>query len=184
MKQTNWTQATTNLYEAIAGLLAAQANNKNAWIEEQKNGEQDFPIMIKNPELDNPFNWTMSFGVPARIENHQYFNETEKDLTENWTASFGEVKAIRNYQQNNKLSKNLVKGIGVCFPLRKKDFLKLRPDLPKNFNLWFTYWKPKDEIPYRVVNKQIKSVYVVCTDNQELNEKQSLQNLKNFVNSL
>ena len=184
MKSTNWTKATTNPYIALAGLMSAMQSNKHAWIEKRNNGDQDFPIMIGNPLLDIPFNWTMSYGVPQEPQfDEKFFNDTEKDLTLNWTAVFGEADAIADYQKNGVVSEGLTKRMGICNPIRKSDFLILRPDM-EGCNLWTTYWKPKDKIPYNIVDPSIKSVYVVCTDDTSVDGVEALENLKFFVNSL
>ena len=81
---TNWTAATNNPNKAIIGLVSCLESGKNAWIEIRKNGEQDYPLKIKNPALENPFNWEIMYGVPRNekeMMNHKYFNDTEKDLT-------------------------------------------------------------------------------------------------------
>jgi hypothetical protein len=184
MKRTNWTQATTNPMHAIIGVLSAQQSNRNAWIELQENGKQDYPIKIKNPELDNPFNWKMAYDVPKKQENYKPWNDTDADLVENWTAAFGDEKAIKQYQKNGKLSKNLIKGIGISHPIKKSDFRKLRPDLSDDFNLWYTYWEPIHGIPYWITDPSIKKVYVVCTDDEPINSDFILERLKEFVNSL
>jgi hypothetical protein len=184
MRNTNWTTATTDPYQAIVGVLSAAKYKRNAWIEIQKNGKQDLPLTITNPALDDPFNWTMSYGVPDRNKDERFLNDTEKDLVENWTAAFGDPKRIEAYRKNRKLHKDLSKGIGTCFPLRKEDMLKLRPDLPPGFNLWTTYWKPKDGIPCRIPDPGIDKVYVVVTDNEEVDEQKMLSALKKFVLSI
>ena len=50
--------------------------------------------------------------------------------------------------------------------MRKTDYLTLRPDLPANFNLWTTYWKPCSNIPYRILDPSVEYVYVVITDDK------------------
>jgi hypothetical protein len=126
----------------------------------------------------------MSYGVPERNKTERFLNDTEKDLVENWSAAFGDPKRIEAYRKDRKLHKDLVKGIGTCFPIRKEDLRKLRTDLPPGFNLWTTYWKPKDKIPYRVPDPTIDKVYVVVTDGEEMDSQVMLDRLKKFVLSI
>ena len=77
---TTWTEATTNVNKAMIMLLSCLDSGKNAWIELRKNGDQAYPIKMKNPELDNPFNWEMSYSTPRNekeMMNYKYFNDTE-----------------------------------------------------------------------------------------------------------
>ena len=100
---TTWAEATNNASKAMMGLISCIESGKNAWIEVRRNGDQAYPIKIKNPALDDPYNWEMNYGVPKNENdflNDHYFNETEKDLTYNWIACFGEKEAIEEYQKN------------------------------------------------------------------------------------
>ena len=49
---TTWTEATTNVNKAMIMLLSCLDSGKNAWIELRKNGDQAYPIRMKNPALD------------------------------------------------------------------------------------------------------------------------------------
>lgn len=186
MKHTSWTEATENPWAALVALVSCIHSGKNCWIEMQKNGEQDFPVMVPNPALDDPFNWTMNYGTPgAPNEDTKYLNETQKDLTFNWTACFGEERAVEKYKRTGKLTHKAIKGMGVCFPCRKADFLKLRTDL-KGWtfeNLWTTYWEPKDKMPYRVP-KRIDRVFVVCFDDKPADSKLSLMRASAFLSEV
>ena len=66
---TTWTQATTNPSEIMLGLVSCLESGKNAWIEIRKNGDQAYPVMKKNPALENPFNWEMNFVVQEMSSN-------------------------------------------------------------------------------------------------------------------
>jgi hypothetical protein len=162
-KRTNWTKATTDLYEAMVGVFAAQRAGHNAWLEHQKNGEQEFPVKIKNPILDDPFNWTMLYGVPLSGEiddvDREFFNETEEDLFRNWIACFGEPKAIEHYWKTGKVIEGLIRSAGTCFPLRRKDHP--RPEASKH---WVYMWKPKNDVPYWVVDPDVEYVFQVVYD--------------------
>ncbi len=184
-KQTNWTQATLNLLEAIAGVISAKNAGLNAWIEQQNNGEQDYPIKILNPQLENPFNWQSSYGVPSEPSQQELerMTPTEKELTLNWTGCFGTKEAIEAYQTKGTISKEMTTGMGISHPVKKVDLLKIRPDL-NGVNLWTTHWKPKKEFPYWVADTNIKKVFVVCTNHEPVKEDDILIELKSFVNSL
>jgi len=157
-----WSQATTNIFKAIRDLIQAMKHCPDSYLAYIPNAEAGFPNKITNPLLDDPFNWTMNYGVQNPPgEDEIYINDTQKDLTLNWVASFGIKRSITRYRRYGILDKGLVKGMGTCFPLRKSDFLKLRTDLEPDFNLWTTHWKPLDGIEYWVPNPKVKRVYVV-----------------------
>lgn len=180
---TNWTKATQDPFIALTGLLSCMAANRNCWIEHQENGDQDFPITIPNPALDDPFNWTMSYGIPGQPDpDHKYLNETERDLTFNWTAQFGEEKAVERYRKTGKLTKAALKNAGVCFPCRKKDFLAIRRDLKgwTEEQLWTTYWQPRDGVPYHV-DAPIGKVFVVCYDDKPVCREKLLLKASEFL---
>lgn len=183
MKRTNYTHATTNPYIAIAGLHSAMTSGLNAWIELQNNGEQDYPIVVPNPALDNPFNWNSSCSFPGRSEEKKFFNETEKDLHENWTTCFGTKEAVEDYQTKGIVSDALSKGMGVCTPIKKEDLLKIRPDL-KGYEFWENLWTNNNEIQRWIPDPSIGKVYVVCTNDEPLDKEKSLAQLKEFVNSI
>lgn len=184
---TNWSQATNNASRAMMGLISCIEHGMNAWIELRKNGEQDHPMKIKNPELDNPFNWTMSFGVPrdgAELLNHNYFNDTEKDLTMNWTACFGEPDAIKEYQEHGKITKELFKGQGTCHPVKIADANFYRKNtLGDNYKyeFWVTYWQPKDKIPYWVVDESVGDVFTVCYNDEPVDKAEAIRKAARFM---
>lgn len=174
---TTWTEATNNASKAMIGLLSCIESGRNAWIEIRKNGEQSYPIKIKNPALDNPFNWEMSYGIPRNendMLNHSYFNETERDLTYNWMACFGEKKAIEEYQKNGTISKELFNGTGICHPVRIKDANFYRKNIIGDnyeYGYWVTYWKPKKNIPYWIVDESIGDVFTICFNDDIIVDK-------------
>ena len=91
---TGWRKATTDPNEAMIGLVSCLECGYNAWIELRANGDQELPVMKKNPVLDDPFNWVLYYETMAgqkELETHPYFNDTEKDLTHNWIAAFSTV---------------------------------------------------------------------------------------------
>ena len=184
---TNWTVATNNASRAMMGLISCAESGKNAWIEARKNGDQAYPIMIKNPELDNPFNWQASYGVPrneAELLSKKYFNETEKDLTYNWVACFGEEEAMRDYQINGIISEKMFLGIGTCHPVRIKDANFYRKNILKDnyeYDYWVTHWKPKDNIPYFVVDKSIGDVFTICYDNDTVCKAEVIKKAAMFL---
>lgn len=184
---TNWTTATVNPYEAVMGLLSCLNAGKNAWIERRPNGSQGLPIMKKNPELDNPFNWEMLYGAPRNEEEmkkHNYFNETEKDMTYNWTACFGEKEAIEEYQKSRTVTEGMFKGIGICHPVRIEDADYYRKEILKDgykHGYWVTWWKPKDSIPRYVVDDSIRDVFVICYNDGPVNKKAAAENAARFL---
>lgn len=186
---TNWTKATIDPHEAMMGLLSCLNSGKNAWIETRKNTENEmaFPIKKKNPELDNPFNWTMSFGTPRNTEslkNYQFFNETEKDMTYNWTACFGEEEAIEEYQKNGTITKEMFLGVGICHPVRIEDANYYQKEIlgdNYNYSIWTIWWKPKNGIPCWVIDDSIKEVFVICYDDSPVDKKEAAQKAGQFL---
>lgn len=53
MIRTNWTTATTNYQEALLALQACKGSCRTCWLELRENGDQDFPIKIVNPVLND-----------------------------------------------------------------------------------------------------------------------------------
>lgn len=183
---TDWAQATTNLWDALMGLISCLDAGKNAWIEVQKNGNQRFPVMKKNSLLDNPFNWTASYGLPRSqkaIEKEPYFNETQKDLTDGWVACFGKEKAILAYQQQNVISEEMFTG-NVCHPVRIKDADYYREHIKKDnyhYGYWMNCWKPKDDIPYHVIDEGITDVFVICYDSGPVDKRDAMEKAGRFL---
>lgn len=181
-KYTSWTEATISPWQALIGLTSCLNSGKNAWIEIQKNGEQDYPVKIKNPALNNPFNWTMMYGLPRnekQMSEHPYYNETEKDLTYNWEAAFATKESAEEYITTGKPTKGLLKGMGTCIPVKIKDLESIRDDGYK-YGAWITFWKPKDEIPYWIPDK-IDKVYVVCFNDEPYDKENALVKAANFL---
>lgn len=175
-KHTGWAQAQTSVEAALLGLMSCLEAGKNAWIEVQKNGEQDFPILTLNPDLNDPFNWEMMYGVPRNektMAEHHYINETEKDLTYNWVAAFSDREAAEIYRTTGEVTPGLFFGMGVCTPVRIADANKYRAEVVgdnyKNGS-WVTFWKPKNDFKYRVP-ADIGQVFVVCYDDAPAPDK-------------
>lgn len=184
---TTWSEATTNANKAMMQLVSCIESGKNAWIEIRKNGEQEYPIKKKNPELDNPFNWDMMYGAPrneSEMMNYKYFNDTQKDLTYNWTACFGEKNAIKEYQSNGKITKELFNGMGICHPVRIKDANFYRKNIVGDnyeYGYWVTYWKPKKNIPYWIVDDSIGEVFTICFNEEAVNKKEAIKRAAQFI---
>ena len=185
--KTNWTKATVDANAAMLGLISCVQHDKNAWIEVQKNGEQEYPIMKKNPALDDPFNWTMLYGVPyneKELTEHSYFNDTERDLTIFWTACYGIQSAIDAYQKDRTLLEGLIMGGGICHPVRIEDAVRYREMYVGDgykYNTWTTFWKPKEGIPYYVVDERIEKVFVICYDNEPVDAAAAIRRAAQFM---
>lgn len=184
---TNWTEATNNPNKAIIGLVSCLESGKNAWIEIRKNGEQDYPLKIKNPALENPFNWEMMHGVPRNekeMMNHKYFNDTEKDLTYNWTACYGEAKAIEEYQKNGTITKEMFNGMGICHPVRIKDANFYRKNILGDnyeYGYWVTYWRAKKDIPYYIVDESVGNVFTICYNDELCDRAEAMKRAAQFM---
>lgn len=183
---TNWTIATTDPGKAIMGLDSCLKAGKNAWIEIRKNGDQAFPIMKSNPELDSPFNWEMLYGTPRNMEelrSYPYINQTEKDLTYHWTYCFGEESAIKKYQETGEISAGMFKGIGIGHPVRIQDANTYRELIgnPYDYSYWATFWKPKAGIPFKVVDESIEEVFTICYNEDPVDQVAALRKAGQFL---
>lgn len=163
--RTDWSKATTDIMIAMNSLMSAIEAGFQAWIEIRKNGDQKFPINIKNPELDNPFNWTMLFDTYKKPDcNENYFNETEKELTLNWTYVYGTEDAVEEYRKTGNVTEKLLNGKVFC-PIRKKDIEKYYLKNGKEyFNPMTTKWVSNPSAPYYIPDETIESVFVICTE--------------------
>lgn len=191
--KTSWINATTNPSEAIIGLVSCLNCGNNAWIEVRKNGDQDYPMMMKNPLLDVPFNWEMSYGEPKserRIKEcdlfASFFNETQKDLTLNWTECVSTKEAAEEYQKNGNVIEGLVlasNGTVRC-PVRIKDANAYRRDITKDnykYDYWMIHWKPKPDISMLVLDENVSDVFVICYNDEPVNMKESLMRAAHFM---
>lgn len=174
---TNWTTATTNYAHALSGLISAIEAGKNAWIEIRRNGDQDYPLMIPNPNLDHPKAWTMSYGTIRNemdIINHKFLNETEKDLTNNYTTAFGSQEAVDRYYETGVLTKENFLGVGICHAVKIEDAIEYRKndDGYSNYRHWVYFWQPRNNA-YRIP-ANIDKVFTVCYDNQPVSDKKIL----------
>ena len=189
----NYTEATTNPYKALAGLISCINSGRNCWIEYMDNEDESitFAVMQKNPALNNPFNWQMNYGTPKseqRLYETTFFNDTEKEMTYNWTALYGTKEAIEMYQKEGKITKDLnCRGGGICHPVKIEDANKHRKqfvgDNYKYGESWTTFWKPKDGIPYYVREKGIK-VFVICYNDEPADEEEILRSASNFLTKI
>lgn len=184
---TTWTEATTNVNKAMIMLLSCLDSGKNAWIELRKNGDQAYPIRMKNPALDNPFNWEMSYSTPRNekeMMNYKYFNDTEKDLTYNWIACFGKEEAIKKYQNSRIIAKELFDGYGICHPVRIEDANFYRKNIigdNYNYNYWTTYWKPRKNIPYWIVDDNVGDVFTICFNDEVVDKSKTIKKTAQFM---
>lgn len=185
---TGWMHATTDVNEALAGLMSCLDAGLNAWIEARDNGDQDLPVMKVNPELDDPFNWVMAYGTVRNedeMKTHRYLNDTERDLTNNWTAGFGDPAAIKKYREDGEITEGLLKSAGVNFPIRIEDAVKYRAQFMKdgytNYKYFVTYWKPKKNIRPYVVDDSVGRVFVVCYNKEPVDKKDAMRKAAGFL---
>ena len=188
-KQTSWTKATTDVNEAMIALISCVESGRNAWIEVQKNGEQAFPIQVPNPLLDDPFNWTLMYGVPRNekeINEHHYLNQTEEDLTRNWMCTFGTEEAVKAYQKDRTISKDLFVGCSVACPVKIEDANRYRHEIEGiegddyKYGFWMSFWRPKGNIPYQVP-ADIDEVFVICYDDEPVRKSDIMRRAAEFM---
>lgn len=184
MKLLNWTQATTELEQAILGVLSCRKAGYRAWIEIANNADVPYPIQIKNPALNNPENWTMLYGIPKpppSEEQKSFFNNTERDLYYNYDYSFrryrcekGHIFFVKQLFSGGKCPKCNTETNQFCGPVKLKD--------PSN-RTWITCWTAKKDVPCWIPDPKVSGVYVVAHSNNEaaLNERQSLLQIAEFI---
>lgn len=185
---TGWRKATTDPNEAMIGLVSCLDCGYNAWIELRANGDQELPVMKKNPALDDPFNWVLYYETTAgqkELETHPYFNDTEKDLTHNWIAAFSTVEAAAAYRKDGTLMEGLIAGNGgTQCPVRKTDAERYRRDITGDnykYTFFTDFWKPKDDIPMWVLDEDVKEVFVVCYREEKADKKTALEKAAGFM---
>lgn len=136
MIRTNWTTATTNYQEALLALQACKGSCRTCWLELRENGDQDFPIKIVNPVLNDP----------VAIELYR----KNRELTEGLNAGIGTCFPIR-IADAQKYRDTFV-GDGYVYPY------------PEKGGCMVAFWKPKKRIPAYVPDQTIGKVFTVCTD--------------------
>jgi hypothetical protein len=110
MKQINeWSSATKNPFKAFKQLISCLQYGFAGRIKIVYNKDCENSIKIKNPLLDKHENWESGYAYPRskeELENINWFNETEQDLTLNWDTGFFNEKGKET-------------GIGVCKPVHR-----------------------------------------------------------------
>lgn len=184
---TGWAPATADPNIAMSSLISCLESGKNAWIEVRKNGDQTHPVMMPNPLLDDPFNWEMDYGtlrIHAKLDDSQFVNETEKDLTLNWISCFGTKEAVEQYQKTGTVIEGLVLGGSISCPVKIKDANAYRRDITGDcyrYNHWVTFWKPKNGIVRQVIDDRIDGVFTICYDDRPMDKKKALIRAAQFM---
>lgn len=185
--KTGWTHATKDPHIAMICLLGCLNSGKNAWIELRDNGDQEFPIMIPNPVLDDPFKWQFSYGTPTNkedIEKHQFLNETERDLTLNWVSVMGTPEAVAAYQKDRTIIEGLILGGSVSCPVRREDANRYRAEVTGDnyqYGLMTDWWKPLEGIPYYIPDPSLGKVFTVCYDDETVDMKFACRRAAEFL---
>lgn len=162
---TQWSKATTSIGEAMLSLMNCLHLGYDAYIAVENNGDQEFPVVKKNPELENPFNWESMYGTIGESAKKDYFNNTEKELGKNWVEVFATQEAADAYKKDRTLLPGLILGNGnVKIPVRKEDANRYREQIVKDgckYDIWNHEWQAKKGIPYYIVDDSVKKVFVV-----------------------
>jgi hypothetical protein len=192
MKNTTWSQATSDKLAAVENLISCHRAGHRPIITKRNNldlGAFEYPLNIPNPALNDWRNYTMSYGVPNSMNVYAQIaaikNATEKDLAANYTSYFFEnQKEKDDYLNKGKLPRKFTNR-GVCGPMKKSDFLKLRPNLVKagwgEGSLWTTFWKPLNGIPYYVAEDCGEVYCVTIAAEPAMSEKEFEKFLSEFL---
>ncbi len=160
---TNWSQATLSLEEAIKKLMSSITAGKNAWLEVRKNSECAFPLTSKNEE-PNIFKYQFAYGILTKFTNlthHKFFNKTLKKLSLEYTPLYLTRDNHERYKQGKKLKGEFTNS-GICTPVLKKDATEWRND-GYNYeedDIFTSFWKLKAEKSYNLT-LDLDAVYVV-----------------------
>lgn len=188
--KTNWTKATTNPSIAMMGLVSCIEAGYNAWIEVRKNGDQAHPIMKVNPQLDNPFNWQMSYETlrnENELKKYDFINETQKDLTYNWTYCYGTQMAVEAYKKDRTILEGLMLSSSphnTACPIRIEDANTYRRIITGDryeYGYFVTFWKPKKGIEAYIVDETVENVFVVCYTDEPVDRKTAVTKAGQFL---
>lgn len=190
-----WTQATENIQVALTSLIECVNAGYNGWLEVRNNQDPSvaFPITIENPALQNPFNWTGSFGTLRASIKKDFLSDTHQEMFDNWIECFGTAEAIKAYQERGEITKDLIlcgnlasPSPAIAHPVRITDANKHREMFIKDgykYNCWATVFKPKAGIPYNVP-AIIPEVFVVCYDDTPLCQTSKTEAIQKAIDFL
>ncbi len=177
---TSWSQASENIYQALAALFHAVDSGKNAWLELRKNGDQDYPVMIPNPDLDLIENWQELY-VTTRTEEAEkdllskVLNDTERDLIQNYTTLQVTEDEAKQYRELGVLTAKMLKAnsdstVRITVPIEKANEAR-RTHFNDHFDYSFfvSAWEAMPGIPYQIPDPNLPFVFTVCTDDNEPN---------------
>lgn len=184
---TAWCLATKDPQEAMMDLMNCLGSGHNAWIEIRENGDQEFPITMVNPLLDDPFNWQFNYGTRKdmeEIEKHSFLNDTERDLTMNWVGVMGTKEAVDAYKKDRTLMEGLILGGSVGCPVRIEDANRYRAEITGDnykYDYFTSWWKPADDIELYVPDPSVGKVFTICYNNEPYDMKQACHRAGRFL---
>ena len=175
-KNTNWSKATTNLFEAIKSLLSALQAGKIAHLEIMKNEDVAYPIKVKNPETLKMENWTMMFGLPKQNDQVDFWNETERYLVQECYHTYTTPEAIRLFEEEGLITEDLLKSGGAEYmiPFDIAREIRLAQDgYDLATNVWArgTHYCIKDDVERWVLDPSVKWVFVVVIEEDQTLKK-------------
>lgn len=175
-KNTNWSKATTNLFEAIKSLLSALQAGKIAHLEIMKNEDVAYPIKVENPETLKMENWTMMFGLPKQNDQVDFWNETERYLVQECYHTYATPEAIRLFEEEGLITEELMLNGGTEYMIPFDIAREIRLaqdgyDLATNQWARGTYYRIKDGIEHWVIDPKVKWVFVVVIEEDETLKK-------------
>lgn len=184
---TNWCHAVKDPQVAMMNLIHCLNAGHNAWLELRENGDQYYPIMIVNPVLDDPFNWTFSYGSvrnDAEITAHDFLNVTERDLTMHWVNAMGTEKAVEAYKKDGTVMEGLIMGGGISCPVKIEDANRYRRDITGDsykYDYFANWWKPAEGVPSHIPDPNAGKVFTVCYDNSPVDVKASCERAARYL---
>lgn len=171
---TNWTEATRNPFKAISSLISCLQAGRNAWLELQENGNQEYPLREKLiKESTDPCAWDCACQPFAQdweerkeviLTSDSYSPMQKKFMTE-YTSVFGSQEQYDNYLKTGDAD---FRGIGRQYLIKYDDLARKRKEQgialsPK------TRFYPMVSLKSRNKRPLIKGkVLVVCYNNDKV----------------
>lgn len=122
---TNWGSPKTNFFAGMLDLRKALAAGMNAVLVKARNEDCEYPIKIKQHDLDfrNYKITTSTLRTRQEIVDNQHMSEFQKHLALNYKTCYGSQEAVNRYYETGFLSKDNIKGQGVSHLIKVEDLV-------------------------------------------------------------